>query len=58
VPVVEEVLVTEKRLVLIEEVRIRISETTHRDPQEVTLRKDVVDIERLEAGGPGRPESS
>ena len=48
VPVVEEVLVTEKRLVLVEEIRITRVKATHRQPQTVTLRRDQIDIERLE----------
>ena len=52
VPVVEEVMVAVKRLVLVEEVRIRRVHTTHRLPQRVTLRKEEIAIERLEASGP------
>ena len=48
VPVIEEVLVTEKRLVLVEEVRITRSQGTHHAPQRVTLRKEKVLVERLE----------
>ena len=48
VPVLEEVLVTEKRLVLVEEIRITRVRHTHRQPQTVTLRKDHIEIERLE----------
>ena len=48
VPVLEEVLVTEKRLVLVEEIRITRVSRTHRQPQTVTLRKDQIEIERLE----------
>jgi stress response protein YsnF len=48
VPVLEEVLVTEKRLVLVEEIRITRVRDTHRQPQTVTLRKDHIEIERLE----------
>jgi uncharacterized protein (TIGR02271 family) len=47
IPVVEEVLVTEKRLVLVEEVRITLVEGTHPAGQTVTLRKEEVSIERL-----------
>jgi stress response protein YsnF len=49
VPVVEEVLVTEKRLRLVEEVRITRIEETHRQPRRVELRKEEVSIERLAA---------
>lgn len=48
IPVVEEILVTEKRLFLVEEVRVTRTESTHRTPQQVTLRKEEISIERLE----------
>lgn len=56
VPVLEEVLVTEKRLMLVEEVRITRVQGTHRQPQEVTLRKEEVSIERLAPGQTGSAE--
>lgn len=49
VPVVEEILVTEKRLVLVEEVRITRVRGTHRQPQKVRLRKEKIEVERLAA---------
>jgi uncharacterized protein (TIGR02271 family) len=49
IPVVQEILVTEKRLVLVEEVRVTPVEGTHRQPQTVTLRKEEIAIERLAA---------
>jgi uncharacterized protein (TIGR02271 family) len=49
IPVIEEILVTEKRLVLVEEVRVTRVEGTHRQPQTVTLRKEDIAIERLAA---------
>jgi len=55
VPLLEEVLVVEKRLMLREEVRIsKRRNETHR-PQTVTLRKEDVNVERLEGdeGGNG-----
>jgi len=55
VPLLEEVLVVEKRLMLREEVRIsKRRNETHR-PQTVTLRKEDVKVERLEGdeGGNG-----
>ena len=58
VPVLEEVLVTEKRLVLVEEVRITRVQGTHRQPQTVTLRREDVAIERLEAEEPSDPGPS
>lgn len=57
VPLLEEVLVVEKRLMLREEVRIsKRRNETHR-PQTVTLRKEDVKVERLEGdeGGNGTP---
>ena len=49
VPVVEEVIVSTKQSVLVEEVRITRISGTHRDPQSVSLRKEHVEIERLGA---------
>lgn len=48
IPVVEEVLVVEKRLMLTEEVRIIRRQVTDRQPQHVTLRREEVQIERLD----------
>jgi stress response protein YsnF len=47
VPVVEEVLVTERRLVLKEELRIRRVRTTERHQERVTLRRQEASILRL-----------
>lgn len=58
VPVVEEVLVTEKRLVLVEEVRITRVHGTHRKPQTVTLRKEEIVVDRLAAREPSSDQSS
>lgn len=52
IPVIEEVIVTEKRLVLTEEIRITRVHGTHRKPQQVELRKEQIDIEKLEPPGP------
>lgn len=52
VPVIKEVLVTEKQWVLVEEVRITKISGTHHDPQYVTLRTEDVSIERLDADKP------
>jgi uncharacterized protein (TIGR02271 family) len=46
VPVMEEVLVIEKRLMLKEEVRLITRRTEFHDPQPVTLRYEQVDIQR------------
>ncbi len=52
VPVIEEMLITVKRLVLVEEVRITRTQGTQRKPQTYTLRKEHIDIERLDAEQP------
>ncbi len=52
IPIVEEVLVTEKRLVLVEEVRITRIQGTHRLQETVELRKEIMEIEQLAAGSP------
>lgn len=49
VPIVEEVLVVEKRLVLKEEVRITRRHRELREPQEVTLRSEEVVVEQQDA---------
>jgi uncharacterized protein (TIGR02271 family) len=51
IPVYEEILVVEKRLLLREEVRLSKRLTTHNVPQKITLRREVVDIERVDAEG-------
>src|SRR5262249_56924020 len=65
IPVLEEIAVVEKRLVLREEVRVSRRRTTTTASQVVTLRHDVADVERFEpemgattgtvSGGDGRP---
>ena len=50
IPLVEEVLVVEKRLLLKEEVRVTKRRTERREPQRVTLRREEAIVERL---GPG-----
>lgn len=64
-PIVEEVVVLQKRLVLSEEVRVTRLSGTRRAPQSVTLRKEQVSIERLgpqpsapEPSSPPRPSGS
>ena len=49
IPLYEEVLVVEKRLVLTEEVRVSKRRTERREPQRVTLRREEVSVERFEA---------
>jgi len=51
IPLLEEVLVVEKRLLLREEVRIRKVDKEVHAPQEVLLRKEIVDIERVPLPG-------
>jgi uncharacterized protein (TIGR02271 family) len=51
IPVVEEILVVEKRLLLREEVRLSKRLTTTSVPQKITLRREVVDIERVDSSG-------
>ena len=49
VPVLEEVLVVEKRLMLREEIRLTVRRTESREAQTVTLRKEVAHVERAKA---------
>ena len=58
VPVVEEILITVKRLVLVEEVRITRTQHTSRKPQSFTLRKEHIEVERFAAGDPPADEPS
>jgi uncharacterized protein (TIGR02271 family) len=48
IPLIEEVLVVEKRYLLREEVRVFKERTTTSHPQTIALRREVVDVERLE----------
>jgi uncharacterized protein (TIGR02271 family) len=48
IPVIEEVLVTEKRLMLVEEIRMHRKKTVYHNPQEFTLRYEYVEVERTE----------
>jgi hypothetical protein len=48
IPIFEEVLVVEKRLVLKEEIRVTRRRTSFRSPQRVTLRREVPTVERIE----------
>lgn len=59
VPILEEVLVVEKRLILKEELRITRRRAEHHAPQTVTLRTEEAAIERFEPGsGPAGSEVS
>lgn len=53
IPILEERVVTRTELVLVEEVRIHRDHSEYHDPQRVTLRKEVVVVERF--GEDGRP---
>jgi uncharacterized protein (TIGR02271 family) len=55
IPVLEEVLVVEKRLLLREEVHLSKRITRSNTPQTVVLRHEVVDVERTEADEPAAP---
>ena len=46
IPRYEEVLVVAKQLVLVEEVRVRTRRTERREPQQVTLRREELSVER------------
>ena len=52
VPVLEEVLVVEKRLMLMEEIRITRTQTEVREPQTVTLRSEEAVIEGITPDAP------
>ena len=52
IPVLEEVLVVEKRLVVREELRLRRTSTSQSVEEPVTLRRQHAEIERLPSGGP------
>lgn len=58
IPVVQEVLVTEKRLVLVEEVRVTRKTTERRAAQVVTVRKEHIVVERLAAEPPDSPKKT
>jgi uncharacterized protein (TIGR02271 family) len=51
IPLYEEVLVLEKRLMLTEELRVRKKRTERRNPQRITLRREEAVVERLNARG-------
>jgi len=54
VPLLEEVLVVEKRLMVREELHVRLSRVLERDTQTVTLRREEAQVERF-APGDSRP---
>ena len=53
VPLYEEVLVVSKQLMLAEEVRITKARTEYRKPQQVTLRRETVELSREAAQARG-----
>ncbi len=57
IPVYEEVLVVEKKLLLKEELHVTRRRTEHRDPQRIALRSERVEVERTEpdSAPPGTP---
>jgi uncharacterized protein (TIGR02271 family) len=55
IPILEERVVTRTELVLVEEVRIHRDHSEYHDPQRLTLRKEVVDVERFGEDGSPRP---
>ena len=48
IPILEEVVVVEKRLVLKEELRVTMQRVSRRQPQSVTLRREEAVIERID----------
>lgn len=58
IPIIEEVLVVERRLLLREEVRISRRRTTISNPQRVTLRREYVEVERIPAEPEATPDAS
>jgi stress response protein YsnF len=52
IPIYEEVLVVERRLLLKEEVHLRKTREEVREPKRVELRRSVVDVERLDPESP------
>jgi stress response protein YsnF len=58
VPVVEEILVVERRLVLREEVRLRVAAVEEVVEQPVTLRRQRAEVERLPPAAAGAPDAA
>lgn len=56
VPVLEEVLVVEKRLVLREEIHLRRRTSTDTVESSVTLRRQRAEVDRLDESGTSQPE--
>jgi len=49
IPILEEVVVVEKRLMLNEELRVTMQRVSRRQPQSVTLRREEAVVERIDA---------
>jgi stress response protein YsnF len=47
IPVLREVIVVEKRLLLVEELRVTKHQVLKQETQQVTLRKEEVNVERV-----------
>lgn len=45
-PVLEEIVVVEKKLMLVEEIRVTTRQTVEHEPQSVTLRREEISVER------------
>ena len=58
IPIFEEVVVVEKRLMLKEEIRVTRRREGFRAPQRVTLRREVANVERIEDTHGGAPEAA
>lgn len=48
IPVVQEVVVVEKRLMLVEEIRVTKTQVTVSQPQEIELSRDQIEVERID----------
>jgi len=53
IPLLEEVLVVEKRLMLREELRVTRTQTEFHAPQQVTLRREEITVDRAPVDGGG-----
>ncbi len=51
IPVVEEQIVIQKKLLLVEELRVRKEIVEHHEPQKVNVRKEEVEIKRMAKSG-------
>ena len=58
IPLVEETLVVEKRLMVREEIRITRRRVEARDPRRVTLRSEQVEVDRVPPADPSPPSGA